>query len=185
MNKTKKIVITGMMAAVVSVLSVLQIPTPTGVPITLQTFTMALAGYSLGAALGAASTAIYVLLGLIGIPVFAGFVSGPGVLFGPTGGFIFGFIILAAVSGLSIRYSGGKKGFVISIIAGILGLTAVYILGALQYAILANISFLKSFSLVALPFAVKDILSVIAADLAGSALRTVLSRANLMEYKKA
>ena len=185
MNKTKKIVLTGMMAAVISVLSILQIPTPTGVPITLQTFAMALAGYALGTGLGTASTAIYLLIGLIGIPVYAGFQSGPAVLFGPTGGFIFGFVVLAALTGLSVRCKKGKKGFAISIITGILGLAVVYVLGAAQYAVIAGISFARSFALVALPFTVKDVLSVIAADLAGAALRTALSKASLMEYKKA
>jgi biotin transport system substrate-specific component len=54
---------------------------------------------TLGSVMGASSQIIYVLLGVIGLPVFAGFKAGIGILFGPTGGFLFGFIISAYVIG--------------------------------------------------------------------------------------
>ena len=89
---TKTIVTVGMFTAVLAVLSILQIPMPTGVPITLQTFAMALCGYVLGWQSGVAATLLYIVLGTVGVPIFAGMSAGPGVLFGYTGGFIFGFI---------------------------------------------------------------------------------------------
>ena len=70
------IVLTGMFAAVLAALSQIQIPMPSGVPVTLQTFAVALTGYVLGWQYGLASTAIYILLGAIGLPVFAGCISG-------------------------------------------------------------------------------------------------------------
>ena len=91
---TKTIVTVGMFTAVLAVLSILQIPMPTGVPITLQTFAMALCGYVLGWQLGISATLLYIVLGTVGVPIFAGMSAGPGVLFGYTGGFIFGFIFL-------------------------------------------------------------------------------------------
>ena len=91
---TKTIVTVGMFTAVLAVLSILQIPMPTGVPITLQTFAMALCGYVLGWQSGVAATLLYIVLGTVGVPIFAGMSAGPGVLFGYTGGFIFGFIFL-------------------------------------------------------------------------------------------
>lgn len=77
-----------MFTAVLAVLSILQIPMPTGVPITLQTFAMALCGYVLGWQSGVAATLLYIVLGTVGVPIFAGMSAGPGVLFGYTGGFI-------------------------------------------------------------------------------------------------
>lgn len=59
---------------------------PTGVPITLQTFAMALCGYVLGWQLGISATLLYIVLGTVGVPIFAGMSAGPGVLFGYTGG---------------------------------------------------------------------------------------------------
>lgn len=107
---TKTIVTVGMFTAVLAVLSILQIPMPTGVPITLQTFAMALCGYVLGWQSGVAATLLYIVLGTVGVPIFAGMSAGPGVLFGYTGGFIFGFIFLTLLCGISVRRkkSGGK-----------------------------------------------------------------------------
>ena len=76
--RSKTIVLTGMMAAILAVLSQISIPLPSGVPITMQTFAVALAGFTLGIWQGSASVLIYLLLGLIGVPVFAGFSGGPG-----------------------------------------------------------------------------------------------------------
>ena len=70
---TKGIVMIGVFAAVTAVLAQVSIPTPWGIPITLQTFAVALAGYCLGKYKGMMSVLIYILLGLTGLPVFAGF----------------------------------------------------------------------------------------------------------------
>ena len=86
---TKSIVMTGMFAAVLAVLSQIAIPMPSGVPVTLQTFAVALTGFVLGMKLGTAATAVYVMIGALGAPVFAGFSVGLGILLWKTGGFIF------------------------------------------------------------------------------------------------
>ena len=97
-----------MLTAVTSVLSIMQIPTPWGVPFTLQTAAVALSGYVLGEKYGTISTILYVLLGTIGVPVFAGMSAGPGVLFGATGGYIFGFIFMTFLCGVGRTHM--KKG---------------------------------------------------------------------------
>ena len=89
-----EIAMTGMFTAVLAVLSILQIPMPSGVPITLQTFAVALCGYVLGARKGLLSVALYLLIGFMGLPVFTGMTSGIGKLFGFTGGFLYGFLFL-------------------------------------------------------------------------------------------
>lgn len=71
-----------MMTAVLAVLSIVTIPLPTGVPVTLQTFAMAFCGYVLGWKLGGASSALYLILGAIGVPVYAGMSGGFGALLG-------------------------------------------------------------------------------------------------------
>jgi biotin transport system substrate-specific component len=182
MQKTKKIIITGMMAAVLSVLSILQIPMPTGVPITLQTFAVALCGYVLGAQLGGAAAGIYLLLGLIGVPVYAGFSAGAGVLLGMTGGFIFGFIPMAVLCGLGLHTGSKGAGMVRGILLGILGLAVCHLLGLLQFAFVTGTSVPQSFLLVSLPYLLKDILSVIGAALVAVPLRRALAKADLMNY---
>lgn len=89
-----------MFAAVLAVMSQIAIPMPSGVPMTLQTFAVALAGAVLGWKLGALSALVYLLLGAAGVPVFSGMSGGLGVLLGKTGGFIFGFIFMALLCGL-------------------------------------------------------------------------------------
>jgi biotin transport system substrate-specific component len=69
------------------------------VPITMQTFAVLAVGAAFGMRLGAATLALYVLEGTLGLPVFAEFRAGPAVLMGPTGGYLIGFIIAAALVG--------------------------------------------------------------------------------------
>ena len=99
MKSTKTMIITAMFAAVIAVLAQIAFPLPSGVPVTLQTFAVALTGVVLGAKLGTISTFIYILLGAVGVPVFSGFNGGLGAIVGKTGGFIWGFLFLAFFAG--------------------------------------------------------------------------------------
>jgi len=78
------------------------IPLPV-VPITLQTFFVMLSGVVLGPYFGALSMAVYLLLGFLGMPVFAGGQSGLGVLAGQTGGYLIGFVLCPIVTGLIVQ----------------------------------------------------------------------------------
>ena len=78
MKSTKTMIITAMFAAVIAVLAQIAFPLPSGVPVTLQTFAVALTGVVLGAKLGTISTFIYILLGAVGVPVFSGLNGGLG-----------------------------------------------------------------------------------------------------------
>ena len=169
---TKTIVTVGMFTAVLAVLSILQIPMPTGVPITLQTFAMALCGYVLGWQSGVAATLLYIVLGTVGVPIFAGMSAGPGVLFGYTGGFIFGFIFLTLLCGISVR----RKNPAVKIILGVIGLLICHLLGAVQYASLVAVS---------LPYIVKDVISVVGAYLVAIAVRKALYAGNILQDAKA
>ena len=100
---TATITTIGMFTAVLAVLSILQIPMPSGVPITLQTFAVALCGYVLGRKNGTLCVLLYLLLGFAGVPVFTGMTAGIGKLVGYTGGFLYGFLFLAFFCGLGIH----------------------------------------------------------------------------------
>lgn len=93
-----------------------------------------LAGLMLGCRYGFFSQIIYILLGVLGIPVFAGFTSGAGVIAGPTGGFIAGYIMCAVICGLPAR----KKGSSYRILLMICGLIACYALGLAWFMILTH-----------------------------------------------
>lgn len=93
--KTRELVLTAFMAVLTAVCSWIVIPA--AVPFTLQTFAVYLTVLLLGGRNGLFSVTVYLLLGLIGIPVFSGFTGGPGVLFGRTGGYLVGFLLIALV----------------------------------------------------------------------------------------
>ena len=102
----------------------------TPVPITLQVFFVLLSGAVLGGRLGALSQVMYILLGISGLPVFAGGASGPGVLVGPTGGYLFGFIAGAYVTGW-VGHSFSPTSFRKLILATLLGLCPIYLMGVI------------------------------------------------------
>lgn len=172
---TQTIAMIGMFTAVLAVLSILQIPMPSGVPITLQTFAVALCGYVLGSKKGTLSIALYLIIGFIGLPVFTGMTGGIGKLFGFTGGFLYGFLFLAFFCGLGIRL----QNKVLAVILGIAGLLICHILGAFHYSLIAETGFVPAFLLVSLPYMVKDVLSVIGAYLVALVLRKSLAHAGM------
>ena len=99
-SKLQSTVMTGVFAALLAVLSQISIPLPTGIPVTLQTFAVALCGFALGPGLGAAAVGVYLALGAVGVPVFAGFSGGIGSFVGMTGGYLWAFLPMAFLCGL-------------------------------------------------------------------------------------
>ncbi len=155
-KKIREMTFVAIFVAVISVVSQIAIPTPTGVPITIQIFAIALAGYYLDLKRALLSILIYVLLGGIGVPVFSGFKGGFFVLIGPTGGFIWGFIIIVILCAIF-----SKKALAIPM--GIIATIVCHAFGVLQYMIILKIDFFRSAVLVSLPYIIKDILLVIGA----------------------
>ena len=96
----RRLALIALMAAVICVLSPLAIPLSAGVPISLATLAVMLAGAVLGPVDGMLATLVFLALGMVGVPVFSSYQAGIGVLFGKTGGFILGYIPLALCSGL-------------------------------------------------------------------------------------
>ncbi len=168
-----------MAAALLCVTAQLAIPMPFGVPLTLQTLGVALVGALLGPKWGVASVFLYLLLGAVGLPVFAGWNAGVGVFAGPDGGFLYGFLALAALCGLSCNYEPssrwkrwlGRGGLAA---AGLLG---CHLCGAVQFALVTGTDFGKSLLLASAPFLAKDAISVAAGLVAGRQLRQLLRRA--------
>lgn len=97
---TREMVLAGMFAAVLAVISQLSIPTPAGVPVTIQVFGVALVGAVLGWKLGLCSVLVYILIGAAGLPVFANFGGGIRSLIGLTGGYIWAWPVMAVLCGI-------------------------------------------------------------------------------------
>lgn len=176
-------VLVAMFAAVGAVTSWISIPMPSGVPITLQTFGMALIGFTLGYKYGTLSVAIYVALGAVGVPVFSGFMGGLGKIVGPTGGFIWGFIFMAFLCGLSKLEIFEKRPFVlravIAIVLGLAGLAVCHLLGIAQYTLVntKGLGFGAAALLVSVPYLLKDMVSVIVAYFASMGATALMKKA--------
>jgi biotin transport system substrate-specific component len=124
---TRQMILVALFAALTAVGAYIQIPIGT-VPITLQVLFTALAGVMLGAKLGALSQLVYVIIGLTGIPVFAGGVGGLAIITKPTFGFLIGFIIAAYVIG-KIAETSKKPSLIRLLVASVIGIIIIYIFG--------------------------------------------------------
>lgn len=173
---TKEIVCIGMFAAILAILSQISIPMPSGVPVTLQTFAVALTGVVLAWKYGTISTLVYILLGAIGVPVFSGLSGGLQVLVNYTGGFIWGFIVMALLCGIGIQL----KNKIAGIALGFVGLAVCHLFGVIQFMVVMKMGFAESFLLVSAPYLIKDVISVILAYVVGSQIRARLMKANLL-----
>ncbi|TXJ03944.1 MAG: biotin transporter BioY [Aeromicrobium sp.] len=128
-----------------------------GVPATLQTLTVLLAGAVLGAKRGLLANALYVAMGLAGLPVFAGGKAGFGVMVGPTGGYLIGFLAAAVVTGFLVeRFLGSNpvKNLILIFAAGFAGLIVLTACGIAGFMVNVGLSAMDSLklALVFLPF---------------------------------
>lgn len=112
------------------------ITVPFAVPFTMQTFGVFSLLMILGGRRGTASLVLYTVLGMVGIPVFSGFGAGIGVLFGPTGGYIPGFIATGLIYWFSEMHF--KNSLAVKIISLSLGLLVCYLAGTAAYMLWCN-----------------------------------------------
>lgn len=174
-KKIIRIVMVAACTAITASLSQISIPLPSGVPITLQTFAIALCGYLLGMKMGLLSTGLYIAMGAIGLPVFAGFSGSIYSLVGMTGGFIWGFLLLALLCGMGMQ-TGSK---IPAVLLGLVGLLCCHLLGVLQFSLVTARPFADSALLVSLPYMVKDVVSVVLAYGFAAAIGFGLRKASL------
>lgn len=176
-SQLQKYVMTGVCAALLAVLSQISIPLPTGIPVTLQTFAVALCSYILGPALGTLSVLVYLALGAVGLPVFAGFSGGVGSFVSLAGGYLWGFLFMAFLCGLG-AWRGSKAA---GISLGVAGLAACHLCGAVQFSLLMSTSLAQALLVASVPYLLKDVISVVLAYLAAMAVVASLKRAKLVD----
>ncbi len=156
----------GLFAAVLVVLSQISIPLPTGIPITLQTFAVALAAYTLGWKRGTLSVAVFLALGAVGIPVFANFTGGIAKFVGVTGGYLWGFLPMALLCGLAMaqwKKEPSVKNRILCVALSLAGLVGCHLPGVLQFALVSGSSPLHAFFLASAPYLLKDGISLVVA----------------------
>ncbi|MGN1136456.1 MAG: biotin transporter BioY [Oscillospiraceae bacterium] len=158
---TKELVFTALMAVIIAVCSWISIPAT--VPFTLQTFGVFMAVGLLGGKRGTLAILVYILLGAVGVPVFAGFSGGIGILFGTTGGYIVGFLLSGLVY-WGITKAFGEK-LVPVIIAMVLGLIVCYAFGTIWFMVVyarnvESIGLMTALGWCVFPFIIPDAIKI-------------------------
>lgn len=173
--KTRYLTSAALFAALTAVLSQLAIPLPGLVPMSLATFAVLLAGALLGPKWGTVSQLVYLCIGFIGAPVFAGMRGGPGVLAGPTGGYLLGYVAAALLTGLLLTLRPARWMLPLSMLTGTL---ACYAFGTAWYMLSTGNGLMGALSACVLPFLPGDALKIAAASLIAARIGILrLSRA--------
>lgn len=130
---------------------------PAAVPFTLQSFAVCMAACLLGGRKSAAAVGIYLAVGAVGVPVFAGFRGGLSVLLGPTGGFLWGFAVMAVLAGGLLSH-GRPAPLALSV-----GQLACYLCGAAQFLAVSGGTLWSVLLVCVLPYIIPDALKIAAA----------------------
>ncbi|MDZ7697830.1 MAG: biotin transporter BioY [Deltaproteobacteria bacterium] len=172
-TRIKGMVYASLFGAATAVGAYIIIPIPP-VPITLQTLMLSISAALLGGRLGALSQIIYLAIGAIGLPVFAGGKGGLGVLLGPAGGYLIGFVAGAYVIGklVKVRKSPGLPWIIFAMGVGTL---VIYLFGVTQLAWVARLSPSKAIAVGVLPFLIGDALKITAAAMVVRKIRGKIS----------
>ncbi|WP_174615087.1 biotin transporter BioY [Virgibacillus ihumii] len=175
-NKLRAILHCAIFAAITAILAQIEIPLPL-VPISGQTLAVGITATILGSKKGAVSMVCYAAIGAIGLPVFAGFSGGPQVLIGPTGGYIFGFIFAAFLTGFILE----KTRFTIpmAMLANIVGMVVILAFGTVQLKFIIDLSWNEALAAGVYPFIAVGLIKAFLASWIGITVRNRLINANL------
>lgn len=175
----KQLALVGLMAAVICILAPFSLPIPISpVPISLGFLAIYFVLTVLGLKLGFISVVIYILLGLVGLPVFTGFTGGPGKLFGPTGGYIIGYLFMALICGFFIDKWDNR--LLPSILGMIMGTAVCYLFGSIWLAYQASYTLPQALWAGVIPYIPGDLVKLILAMTLGRQVRRRLQRAGLV-----
>ncbi|GKX27937.1 biotin transporter BioY [Vallitalea longa] len=180
----REMIMIGIFAALMVVGAKISIPTPFGVPITFQLFFSIYAGLLLGAKAGFLSQIIYMLLGLIGLPVFT-VGGGFSYVFNPTFGYIIGFAIAALIVGLMTERT-NKLNFVNILGIAVIGFLADYIIGNVYLYFIKDLYINKPIPLFSIfksmaPFMVKDLILIAVAAYTSTVIIPVLRKSGMIK----
>ena len=178
-NKTKEMIIISLMTAILCILGPITLPIPVSpVPISLVTFMIYLSVYIVGMRYATISCLLYLLIGFVGLPVFSGFIGGVGRMFGPTGGYIIGYVFMSVISGFFIDRWITKR--VLHIVGMMLGTIICYLFGTIWLSIQAGMSFYAALGAGVVPFLIGDSIKIIMAVIIGPLMKKRLKKAGLL-----
>ncbi|ABX44024.1 biotin transporter BioY [Lachnoclostridium phytofermentans] len=157
-TKTMSITMTAFMTAILCILAPFSIPLST-VPISLGTFAVYLCAVILGARKAIISVILYIMIGLVGLPVFAEGMAGFGVLAGPTGGYLIGYLVMAFFTGFFAKRWGKRP--IIVFLGMVLGTIGCYLIGTVWLGLQLKLGVSKALMAGVIPFIPGDIIKMI------------------------
>lgn len=182
-SRTRSIAFVGLTIAIMAVSAWVTIPLGP-IPITLQMFAFAFAILALTPSQCIAAVAGYLAIGALGVPVFSGMRGGIGVLAGPTGGYLWGYLLGAAAALIVLGAlrkrlfpegkSTGAKGLAVDVGACLVFVAVAYVCGWAQFMVVAGVGPVASFVSTVAPFVVIDVVKVIAAAVCARAVRAAI-----------
>ncbi|WP_313893214.1 biotin transporter BioY [Psychrobacillus sp.] len=176
-KRLKMMVVAALFSAIIAIAAQIMINIPP-VPFTLMTIAVMLTATILGGKYGTLAVTVYVLMGIIGIPVFAGMKGGLGIVLGPTGGYILAIIPAAFLVGVYLEKFGYTK--VQAIAANIIAVFIILILGSIWLKFVADLPWVGAFKGGMLPFILPDLAKAVVAALIGIIIRNRLVSAKLI-----
>ncbi len=186
---TRRLTLCAVMAAAMCVLAPISIPIGP-VSITGGTLAIYLTVYLLGSVWGAASTLVYLLVGMVGLPVFSNYMGGINRLAGPTGGYLIGYLPMALLAGAVVEFSlrkfkdQGSTGTAIALVLQFLGMVAatatLYAFGTAWYCLQAGVELQAALAACVIPFIPCDLIKMAVALVVGVPVRRGLERAGLL-----
>lgn len=174
----KTITAIAVMCALTCIVSPFSIPIPISpVPIALTPLVIFLSVYLLGWKKGTLSCIIYILIGLIGLPIFSGFTGGAAKLIGPTGGYIIGYIPMAIAAGIIIQKYNSNR--IICFLGMLLGIAICYLFGTAWLAVQAHMDFYAALLAGVIPYIPGDIVKIIIVLLVAPPIKNALSKSDI------
>ncbi len=173
---TRQLTLTAMLTALLCILGPLTLPLGP-VPLSLTTAALMLMALLLGPGKAALCCGLYLLIGLVGLPVFSGFTGGMGAILGPTGGFLLAYLPMTALCGFLCRRTDRRW---LHALIFLLGTALLYIAGTAWYSWQAGAGLAAAMMACVLPFLPGDALKILAVAIGGSAIRTRLQKTGLL-----
>lgn len=174
-----QLALSGLMTAIICILAPMSIPIPFSlIPISFTNLAIYFTVFIIGWKRGTISYLVYLLIGLVGLPVFSGFEGGVGKIAGPTGGYLIGFIFMTMICGIFVEKFTGK--IYMYVIGMIIGTCVAYGFGAAWLAYQTNRTFVEALLVGVVPYLLGDGIKIVVACIAGPMIRKVLLKAGLV-----
>lgn len=171
----------GIFAALMCIFGPLSVPIGP-VPVSLTNLILYFAIYLIGTKGTLTSYCVYLLLGIVGLPIFSNFEGGIAKVVGPTGGYLLGFIPMVIIIGVVHKLT--KKNNILNIVCTILAMIAgtavAYVLGTIWFLYVTKASLTYALTVCVYPFIPFDLIKMVIATILGKAVYTALKRGNLV-----